>query len=310
MYDVIIIGAGPAGLTAGLYSGRYRINALILEKLSPGGQIITSATIDNFPGFPEGTNTQELIDRMRAQVEGVGIRIENAEAQEITQISSGASPAYCVKTPEKSYETRAVIIATGAYPRKLNVVGETRLIGRGVSYCGTCDGPLFKNKAVVVVGGGDRALEDALYLSTYATSVTIVHRRQQLRGSKILEEKARTNKKISFIFDTVIEEIVGEKKVESVRLKNVISGEVNNFYCQGVFIFVGMLPNTEFVKLFLQTDESGFIITDRSFLTTSRPGIFACGDVQKKSLNQVITASADGALAADSAFKFLINQPQ
>lgn len=293
-------------MTAGLYAGRYKLNTLILEKASPGGQIIFSPTIENFPGFPGGITTQELVDRFKKQIDEVGVNIEIEEVQEITSTSSKSEvPLYNVKTKDKSYPTKSIIIATGAQPKKLGVEGENRLIGRGVSYCGTCDGPLFRNKEVAVIGGGDRALEEAIFLSSYAKKVTLLHRREEFRASKILVEKIKTNPRINFVLDSIVEEIVGSDKVQKVLLKNVKTDSQTFIECQGVFIFVGIKPDTDFLKNQLEMDNSGFIITDED-LKTSKSGIFASGDCRKKSLYQVITACAEGALAASSVKRYLL----
>lgn len=305
MHDLIILGAGPAGLTAGLYAGRFRMHSVILEKISIGGQIITSPTIDNFPGFPGGIPTHELIEKLKKQADDVGVTIIMEEALEITQGGDTENIFYKVRTHDKTFEARALIIASGAQSKRLGVNGEERLIGRGVSYCGTCDAPLFKNKEVAIVGGGDRAIEEAIFLTSYAKKVTIVHRRQEFRASKILEEKALSNHKISFILDSVIEEIMGQNRVESIRLKNLKANHETVLNCDGVFIFVGIRPNTNFVKHLLNLNEAGFIITHQD-LRTSKAGIFACGDCLEKSLYQVINACADGAVAADSAYKYLL----
>lgn len=305
MHDLIIIGAGPAGLTAGLYAARYRLKTLILEKLNPGGQILLSPSIENFPGFPGGISTQELTDRFKKQIDELGAKIGMEEVSGISVNPQLKTSAYNVNTKDNSYPARAVIIATGAQPKRLGVEGETRLTGRGVSYCGTCDGPLFRNKEIVVIGGGDRAFEEALFLAGYAKKVTLIHRRQAFRASKILEEKARDNPKINFLLESVVEEISGKDKVEAVKVKNVKTGAENLLHCQGVFVFVGINPNTPFLSNFLSRDEQGFIITDEE-LKTSKEGIFACGDCRKKSLYQVVTACADGAIAAASAQRYLL----
>lgn len=305
MYDLVIIGAGPAGLTAGLYAGRYRLNILILEKMSVGGQIILSPIIENFPGFPGGIATQELVDRFKNQIDELGINIEVQEVQEVVPSFKLETPIFNIKTQSRSFETKSVIVASGAQPRGLGVEGEGRLIGRGVSYCGTCDGPLFKDKDIVVIGAGDRAIEEAIFLSGYARRVTVIHRRKELRASKILEEKAYQNPKINFILDSIIEEIMGQNKVEAVKIKNLKTDSLSNLSCQGIFIFVGIKPNTAFLNNQLMLNESGFIITDQD-LGTSKKGIFACGDCRQKSLYQAITACADGAVAAASVQKYLV----
>jgi thioredoxin reductase (NADPH) len=303
MHELIIIGAGPAGLTAALYAGRFKMNTLVLEKMSAGGQILFSPAIENYPGFPEGISTFDLIDKFKKQVEDLGIKIENSEALEI---SSGEN-SYYVKTQGSTYETKTVIISAGASAKQLGVKGEEKLTGRGVSYCGTCDGPIFKSKDIVVVGGGDRAVEDALFLTNYANSVHLIHRRNELRASKILVDKAKVNPKIRFILESVVEEITGDKKVEGVRIRNLKTGQESAIACEGIFIFVGIRPNTAFLKNILEMDENGFIITDQK-MHTSCQGVFACGDCRKKSLYQVISACSDGATAADSAHKYLLKQ--
>jgi thioredoxin reductase (NADPH) len=303
MYDLIIIGAGPAGLTAGIYAGRFRLNTMILEKMSVGGQIITSADIENFPGFPGGIATLELIDKFKEQVDALGIKIEMDEVVEISPDKNN----YLLKTAVNSYQARAVIVASGAQPKKLAVAGEERLAGRGVSYCGTCDAPLFKDKEVIAIGAGDRAIEEAIFLTRYAAKVSVVHRRNSLRASMILEEKARQNPKINFILESTVEEIIGENRVEKVKIRNLKTGAITDLSCQGVFVFVGIRPNTDFLKNILHLDESGFIITGQD-LASSRKGVFACGDCLKKNLYQVVNACAEGALAAHSANIYLLEQ--
>jgi thioredoxin reductase (NADPH) len=302
MHDLVIIGGGPAGLTAGLYAGRMRLKTLLLEKVSLGGQVLFTPFIENFPGFVGGVATEKLILSMRKQIEELGVEIKIDEATKVVRDSE-----FKISGREGEYAARTVIIATGARPKQLGVRGEDRLVGRGVSYCGTCDGPLFKDKDILVIGAGDRAVEEAIFLSSYARRVDIIHRRQSLRASKILEEKVQQNPKINFILDTVVEEIVGRDKVESMKIRNVKTGLISELTCQGVFIFVGIEPNTAFVKNQLNTDEAGFIMTDQD-LKTSQEGIFACGDCRKKSLYQVITACAEGAIAADSCHKYLLNR--
>lgn len=305
MYDTVIIGAGPAGLTAALYAGRFRLKSVVIEKMIPGGQIILSESIENFPGFVGGIKTDELIGRFKKQVEDVGVPIENEDVVSIEESLDKSGYQYVVKTKSKEYQTKTIIIATGAWSKRLGVPGEDAFIGKGVSYCGTCDGPFFKNKEVVLVGGGDRAIEDALYLTNYCAKVTVVHRRKELRASKILQEKAFANKKIVFVWDSVIEKIDGELKVSGVTTKNVVSGVLSVISCNGVFVFVGIKPTTDFVRNLLKVDDTGFIITGYD-MSSSKAGIFACGDCRQKSLYQVINACGDGAVAADSAHKFIL----
>ena len=301
MHDLIIIGAGPAGLAAALYAGRFKLDTRIFEKFSCGGQILLSPSIENYPGFPEGVSTFDLIDKFKKQVEDLGLKIESENVLEI--IPDGQT--YKVKTESGIFQAKTIIIATGAFSKKLQVKGEDRLVGKGVSYCGTCDGPLFKNKDILVVGGGDRALEDAMFLTSYANIVYLVHRRSEFRASRILVDKVKANPKIKFVLDSVVEEIAGEQKVERVRVKNIKTGEDLDISCQGVFIFVGIVPNTDLIKNIIKTNEFGFIIIN-SKMHTSLEGIFACGDCVEKGLYQVVSACGDGATAADSAHKYLL----
>jgi thioredoxin reductase (NADPH) len=306
VYDLIIIGAGPAGLTAALYAGRYRLKTLILEKMSVGGQIMFSSTIENFPGFPGGVSTGELVERLTKQVNDLGLNIETADALEINSNSDSASGVYTVKTEDGAFQTKTIIVATGAHWKRLGVPGEEKLIGRGISFCATCDGPLFRGKEVVVVGGGDKAIEEAIFLSSYASKVTIVHRRKHLRATEILQEKVLAIPKITFMLDSVIEEIIGQNKVEAVKVRDVLTKANCQVACQGVFVFIGIQPTTEFLKKQLETDESGFIITDNK-MKTSLDGIFACGDCREKYLYQVVTACGEGATAAHSAHNYLLH---
>jgi len=303
MNDVIIIGAGPAGLTAALYCARFKLNTRIFEKFSCGGQILLSPSIENYPGFSEGITTFELIERFQKQVENLGVKIENMDISGIET----EGECFKVKSGTESFISKAVIVASGGFSKRLGVPGEDKFIGKGVSYCGTCDGPLFKDKDIVVIGGGDRALEDAIFLSGYASKIYLVHRRNEFRASGILVDKAKKIAKINFMLDSIIEEISGEEKVSEVKVKNVKSGLSSKVSCQGVFIFVGIVPNSEFIKNILDTDEAGFILVNQK-MQTSKEGVFACGDCVKKSLYQVISACGDGATAADSAHKYLLNK--
>jgi len=299
MLDLIIIGGGPAGLTAAIYAGRSRLDTLLIEKLAVGGRILMSETIENYPGFPGGISTQELMGRMETQVKELEVKIVHAEALEID------CPTKTIQAANGVYQARAAIIASGARPRKLNVPGEEKYTGRGVSYCATCDGPLFKNKKVAIVGGGNAVAEEAIYLSRFAGSVNVIHRRQDLRAAPILQKKIRENKKINFILSSVVTQIKGAQKVEAVTIKDLVSGKESDFNCDGVFIYIGYEPETLFLKGKLKMDESGLILTDEN-MATSVEGIFACGDCRQKRLYQVINACADGALAADSVYKFII----
>jgi thioredoxin reductase (NADPH) len=301
MHDLIIIGAGPAGLTAGLYAGRFKLDTRIFEKLSSGGQILLSPSIENYPGFPEGVSTFDLIEKFKKQVEDLGLKVESENVISITPEGS----AYNLQTESGIFKAKSIIIASGAFSKRLGIEGEERLTGKGVSYCGTCDGPLFKNKDIVVIGGGDRALEDAMFLANYANTLYLVHRRNEFRASGILVDKVKANPKIKLILDSVVEEIIGEEKVEKSRVKNIKTGESSDIFCQGVFIFVGIVPNTGFIKDLIKTNEYGFVSVDQK-MNTSREGIFACGDCAEKGLYQVVSACGDGATAADSAHKYLL----
>jgi thioredoxin reductase (NADPH) len=307
MRDLVIIGAGPAGLTAGLYAGRFRLDTIIYEKIACGGQIILSPTIENYPGFPEGISTFELVERFKKQVEGLGVTIESQEVIKIEPQQNSGQKFFRLESSGASLEAKSIIVASGAEPKRLGVEGEDKFIGRGVSYCGTCDGPLFKNKDIAVIGGGDRALEEAIFLSSYAAKVYLIHRRDALRGSKILEERARTNRKIIFTLDSVVEKILGQERVEAVKIKNLKNNAQSEIMCQGVFVFAGVRPNTGFLKNLLDLDEFGFIITAQD-MRSSMEGVFACGDCRKKSLYQVISACSDGAIAADSVYKYTTNK--
>lgn len=301
MHDLIIIGAGPAGLTAALYAGRSRLNTLMIEKMAPGGRILMSESIENYPGFPGGVTTVELIDRMEKQVRELGVKFESDEVLDLDCVKK------TVVTSSATFAAKALIIASGAHPRKLNIPGEKEFTGRGVSYCATCDAPFYKGKNVVLVGGGNAVAEEAIYLSRFASSVSVIHRRQDLRASAILQEKMQQDKKINFILSSLVTEIKGTKKVEAIKIKDLLTGKENDFCCDGVFIYIGYEPETVFLKGKIQMDEAGFVIADDS-MSTSVEGVFACGDCRKKSLYQVINACGDGAVAADSAYKFIANR--
>ena len=297
MYDLIIVGAGPAGLTAALYAGRSRLKTLVLEKMAVGGRILTSETIENYPGFTSIT-THELMAKMEEQVKALDVQIKSGEVVDLD------CETKTVKVDGTHYKAEAIILATGAKPRKLGAIGEDRLVGRGVSYCATCDAPFFKGKDVVVVGGGNTVAEEAIYLTRFAKTVSIIHRRNEMRASAILQEKLKENKKINFILSSTLEEIAGKNSVESIRVINVDSGVETTVPCQGVFIYIGYDPDTGFVKCNLKLDEKGFIITD-DMMQSSVDGILACGDCRKKPLYQVVTACGYGAIAAESAYKYI-----
>jgi len=298
MHDLIIIGAGPAGLTAALYAGRSRLDTILIEKVVPGGRILMSERIENYPGFPGGVLTAELISRMEQQVKELDVKIESNEVLDLDCINK------TIITSTSFYSAKAIIIASGAAPRKLNVPGEEKYTGHGVSYCATCDGPFYKGKKVVLIGGGNAVAEEAMYLSRFASLVSIIHRRQDLRASAILQERLQQDKKINFILSSLVTEIKGEKKVQAVKIKDLLNNKEYDYACDGVFVYIGYVPETLFLKGKLQMDESGFIIVNE-LMATSVDGVFACGDCRKKSLYQVINACGDGAVAADSAYKYV-----
>jgi thioredoxin reductase (NADPH) len=307
MHDLIIIGAGPSGLTAALYAGRYMLDTLLLEKVGAGGQILMTPSIENFPGFPGGVVTADLVAAMKKQVDDVGVKMVDGEAARIEVERGQHHHSYTVFTHDGCFKSKCLIIAAGAGWKKLGVPGEDTLTGKGVAYCATCDGPLFRNKEVVVVGGGDKAMEEAIFLSSYASKVTVVHRRQQFRATEVLVEKAKANPKIQFVLDSTVEQVNGQVRVESVVIKDLKANSTRDFPCQGIFVCIGISPNTGFIKDVLETDEYGFIVTDDS-MKTSLHGVFACGDCRKKTLYQVVTGCGEGAVACNSVHTYLLNR--
>ena len=304
VYDIVIIGGGPSGLTAGIYACRSRMKALVVERMACGGQVLIADTIENFPGFPDGIKGAELAEWMSKQAEHFGLKTETAEAEGIVMKKSEKEPFTVKLSDDRELPALSLIVSTGAKWNCLNVPGEKELTGRGVSYCATCDGPLFKGKDVVVVGGGDTALEDAIFLTKFAASVTIVHRRDRLRATRILQERASANKKINFVLNSVVTQIAGDKKVGAVKVRDVTSAGERELKADGVFVLIGITPNSEVVKGVVGLDEKGYVICDDD-MRTSVDGIFACGDVRKKLLRQVVTACGDGATAAFSAEKYV-----
>jgi len=298
-YDVVIIGGGPAGLTAGIYTARAGLKTLLLERGIFGGQIVNAPLVENYPGFPEGISGAELGELMHQQA--VRYALESLTA-EVTGVS--AEHPYHIFTTEGDVRAESIIIATGSEYRKLGIVGEERFSGHGVSYCATCDGFFFRDREVAVVGGGDTAITDALELTQHCRKVYIIHRRDQLRATKALQEKAFSQPKIELVWNTVVDEIVGDDRLRSLRLRNVKTGHPSNLEIDGVFVAVGLKPNSQLFSQLVTLDESGFIVTDE-LMRTSAPGIFAAGDVRQNSSRQVITAAGDGATAAGSALKYL-----
>lgn len=296
-YDLVIVGAGPAGLTSAIYGIRLGLKTAVIEKLIPGGQAVLTSTIENYPGFDEPVPGPELMEKMKRQAENLGAEFIDDEIISL-------SPGFRLSGKEKDYETSSIIVATGAANSKLGIPGEDEFIGRGVSYCATCDGPFFKNKEIAVIGGGNRAVEEAIYLTSFAKAVTIIHRRERLRAQEILVRRAEENRKIKFLLGRVATEIRGEKRVEKIKVKYLKDGKEEYLPCQGVFVFIGLSPNSDFIKNLASVDEHGYIITDED-MATSVEGIFAAGDVRKKNLRQIVTACGDGAVAAASSFKYI-----
>jgi thioredoxin reductase (NADPH) len=302
-YDVIIVGGGPAGLTAGLYAGRARLRIAIFEMGVFGGQAFTTYHIANYPGFPQPISGPELAEKMELQMREYDVEVISQPVERIEL----ANRKKVIYTPEGVYYADAVIIATGVKPRKLGVPGEDRFIGRGVSFCATCDGAFFRDKVVAVIGGGDSAIQEAIFLTRFASKVYVVHRRNELRATRIMQEAAFGNSKIEFVWDTVVAEIQGDQVVTLLRLKNARSGELSDLRVDGVFVYVGNDPNTGLVSELVSLDEQGYIKTDES-MATLIPGVYAAGDVRRKSLRQIVTAASDGAVAASSCVKYLESQ--
>ena len=300
MYDLIIIGGGPAGLTAGLYAARARLNLLLVERLAPGGQVLNTDWVDNYPGFPDGISGFELIDRMKNQAERFGLKIQNEEVLGIRL----EDKKKIIIARNGEIETKSLILASGAIPKKIGIDGEDRLMGKGVSYCATCDGPFYRDQDVAVIGGGDTAVEEALFLTRFVQKSSLIHRRDKLRATKLLQEKALKEEKIEMVWDTIPLRILGQDGVEGIELKNVKTNEVSQKTVQGVFVFIGTTPNTDYIKDLIELDQNGFIITDGD-MKTSVPGIFAAGDVRSKPWRQISTAVGEGATACFSVEKYL-----
>jgi len=300
VYEVIIIGGGPAGLTAGVYASRARLHTLLIESALFGGQMTTTEMIDNYPGFPQGVTGDELSRFMEEQAKRFGMEIVSEEVAGVGL----EGDLKTVQTHEAAYLCKALIICTGTEYRKLGVPGEKEFAGKGVSYCATCDGAFFQDSRIIVVGGGDSALTEALFLTKFVKELSIIHRRDALRGTKIYQERAFANPKIKFLWNSVVQEIKGDIVVRSVIVKNVKTGEVKEFDTDGAFLFVGLSPRTQFLKGLVQMDEAGYIITNEECETSVR-GIFAAGDCRKKLLRQIATAVGDGATAAFATEKYM-----
>ena len=300
MEEIVIIGSGPAGLTAAIYAGRSQLSPLLITGNAPGGQAASTSEVENYPGFPNGIAGGELTQLMQQQAERFGARLE---MDEVLEVNLRQHP-FTIKTYGNTYNAKTLIIATGVSPRLLGVPGEAKFKGRGVSYCATCDGFFYKDKTVVVVGGGDAAVEEAIFLTRFASKVYIVHRRDQLRAQKIIQERAFKNDKIEFVWNSVVTEVLGDEKVTGVRVKDVKTNEETVIAADGMFTYIGNVPNTKLFEGQLELDERGYIVTDRQ-MHTSVPGVFAAGDVQERTLKQIATAVGTGAIAAMEAEKFI-----
>ncbi|PGP11602.1 thioredoxin-disulfide reductase [Bacillus cereus] len=299
IYDVIIIGAGPAGLTAAIYAARANLKTLMIERGVPGGQMVNTEEIENFPGF-ESILGPELSTKMFSHSQKFGAEYTYGDVKGI----SIDGDYKIVETSKQNYKTKTIIIATGTEHKKLGVPGEKEFSGRGVSYCAVCDGAFFKEKELVVIGGGDSAVEEALYLTRFASKVTVIHRRDQFRAQPILQERLMNNPKVEIIWNHTVDEILGDRVVEKLSIRDVNTGERKEFTANGAFIYIGMLPLTEAFKSLPISNEEGFIITNEH-LETSIPGIFAAGDCREKMLRQVVTATADGSIASQSAQHYI-----
>ncbi len=299
-YDVVIIGGGPAGLTAGMYAARADLRTLAITGDSTVSQVTITDLIENYPGIPDGINGFDLAERLKTQAVQFGLKTASGDVTAVTAKQWGGKDGWEVAAGAMRYGALAVVIATGANWRRLGVPGEERFIGKGVSFCATCDGPFYRNRDVAVVGGGDTAIQEAIYLTRFAKKVTVIHRRDRLRATAILQKRALENPKIAFVWNSVVESIGGLDLVQWVRLKDVKTGATRELSADGVFIFVGLTPNTAAFRGLVALDKGGYVTVDAN-MQTSVPGIFACGDCTAKRLRQVVTACGDGATAAFSA---------
>lgn len=302
VYDVIILGGGPAGLTAGLYTSRAKLKSLLVERMLLGGQVMTTTKVENYPGFPGGVDGPELMLKMQEHCQEFGLEIRYGDASEVRKGADG----YEVVIDGEPVATRTVIVAVGAEPRKLDILGEAAFVGRGVSYCATCDGAFFKNVEVAVIGGGDTAAEEALYLTRFASKVYLIHRRDTLRATKILQDRLQANPKIEMIWNTVVERVEGDPTgIKCIEIKDTVSGKMRCMPVAGMFVAVGVTPKAGFLADLLELDPEGYLLTD-SECRTKLPGVFVAGDVRKKMLKQISTAVGDGAVAAVMAERYLM----
>jgi thioredoxin reductase (NADPH) len=302
-YDIIIIGSGPAGLTAAMYAGRAMVKTLVIAGRLPGGQLMLTTEVENFPGFSIGVQGQDLMQEMRKQAERFGAKILD---EDVESVDFARRPLQ-VMASGREYAANAVIIATGSSAKWLGLPSEEKLRGRGVSTCATCDGYFFREKRIVVVGGGDTALEEALFLTKYATEIIVVHRRDKLRASKILQSRAMSNKKIRFAWNSVVDEVLGKEKVEEVKIKNTRTGEISLVRCDGVFVAIGFQPNTKVFKGQIELDEKGYVKSSNENVTSVQ-GVFVAGDVRDHKYRQAVTAAGEGCKAAIDALRYLEEQ--
>jgi thioredoxin reductase (NADPH) len=298
--EVVIVGSGPAGLAAAIYAGRSQLSPRVITGTALGGQAGTTSEVENYPGFPKGIGGAELTRLMQQQAERFGARVE---IDEVVEVDLCQHP-FVIKTYGGAYETKSLIVATGVSPRLLGVPGEDKFKGRGVSYCATCDGFFYKDKSVVVVGGGDAAVEEALFLTRFAAKVYLVHRRNRLRAQKVAQQRAFENDKIEIVWDSVVTKVLGEDQVTGVRLKNVKTESESVLAVDGMFTYIGNIPNTKLFEGQLELDDRGYIVTDRRMNTSVR-GVLAAGDVQERVLRQIATAVGSGAIAAMEADRFI-----
>ena len=301
MRNVVIIGSGPAGLTAALYTARANLSPLLIEGWQAGGQLTTTTEVENYPGFARAIMGPELMKEMRAQAERFGTEFLTGD---VSAVDLKTSPFTITVDGERTIEATALIVATGASAIQMGLPNEARLIGHGVSTCATCDGYFFRGRDLVVVGGGDSAMEEASFLTKFATRVSVVHRRDKLRASKIMQDRAFKNEKITFAWNSVVEDVVGDQVVTGVRLKNVVTGKTSDLACAGVFVAIGHRPNTGLFHGQIDMDEKGYIFT-RNGTATSVPGVFAAGDVQDSRYRQAVTAAGSGCMAAMDAERYL-----
>ncbi len=300
VFDVIVVGGGGAGLTAALYTSRGELKTALFERMVAGGQISTTDIVENYPGFPEAIAGPEIAQKMEEQAQKYGTRFFYEEVTGVVQEKT----LFKIVAHEAQFFARSVILASGANPRRLNIPGEKEFSARGVSYCATCDGAFFKGKEIAVVGGGDSAIQEALFLTKFASKVTVIHRREELRASKILQTRAFAHQKIGFIWNAIVTGIKGSNKIETLELRDTKTGAVSDFKVQGLFVFIGHDPVSHFVQGLVRCDEHGYVLTDNEF-KTSVDGIFACGEVRKGSTRQLVSACGEGCSAALAAQKYI-----